>query len=84
MLRKTIATITIAGLIAVACAPSSIELTNATDDELDRACNALSKVNYDYYELNVLAIGGRILEVAASIHTDHTGPDKTQKYCEGR
>jgi hypothetical protein len=51
---------------------------------LDTACNALSKVGYDYYELNVLAIGGRTLDVAASIHTDHAGPDKTQKYCEGR
>ena len=66
-------------ILAIACAPSSIDLSNATDDELDTACNALSKVGYDYYELNVLAIGGRTLEVAASIHTDHAGPDKTQK-----
>ena len=84
LMRKAIAALTIAGLLAIACAPSSIGLSNATDDELDSACNSLSKVGYDYYELNVLAIGGRILEVAASIHTDHAGPDKTQKYCEGR
>ena len=71
-------------ILAIACAPSSIDLSNATDDELDTACNALSKVGYDYYELNVLAIGGRTLEVAASIHTDHAGPGKTQKFCEGR
>ena len=84
LMRKAIATLTIAGLLAIACAPSSINLSNATDDELDTACNALSKVGYDYYELNVLAIGGRTLEVAASIHTDHAGPGKTQKFCEGR
>ena len=83
-MRKTIAALTIAGLLAVACAPSSIGLSNATEQELDTACNALSKVKYDYYQLNVLAIGGRTLEVPASIHTDHAGPDKTQKYCEGR
>ena len=50
----------------------------------DQACNSLSQVGYDYYQLDPLAVGGRILEVAASIHTDHTGPDKTRKYCEGR
>ena len=83
-MRKAIAALTIAGLLAVACAPSSIGLSNATDDELDRACTALERVGYDYYQLNPLATGGRILEVAASIHTDHAGPDKTQKYCEGR
>ena len=83
-MRKAIVALAIAGLLAVACAPSSIELTNATDQELDTACNALSRVNYDYYQLNPLAVGGRILEVAASIHTDHAGPDKTRKYCEGR
>lgn len=83
-MRKAIAALVIAGLLAVACAPSSISLTNATDAELDQACSALSRVGYDYYQLNVLAVGGRILEVAASIHTDHAGPEKTRKYCEGR
>ena len=84
MLRNAISTVVIAGFLATACVPSSIDLSNATDDELDRACTALSQAGYDYYELNVLAVGGRILEVAASIHTDHAGPDMTQKYCEGR
>lgn len=83
-MRKFIAIISIAGVIAVACAPSSIDLVNATDNELDRACTALSRVGYDYFELDPLAVGGRILEVAASIHTDHTGPNKTRQYCEGR
>ncbi len=76
--------IAITTLLLIACAPSSVGLSNATDKELDKACNALSKVGYDYHQLNVLAIGGRTLEVAASIHTDHTGPEKTRKYCEGR
>lgn len=83
-MRKVIGILAIAGLLAMACAPSSIELTNATDSELDSACNALGRVGYDYYQLNVLAVGGRTLEVAASIHTDHSGPEKTRKYCEGR
>ncbi len=83
-MRKAIAALTIAGLFAIACAPSSIDLTNATEEELDTACNALSRVGYDYYQLNVMAVGGRVLEVAASIHTDHAGPEKTRKYCEGR
>lgn len=81
-MRTTIAAVLI--LLAVACAPSSVGLSNATDGELDTACDALAKVGYDYYELNVLATGGRIMEVAASIHTDHAGPEKTREYCEGR
>ena len=83
-MRKILAVLIIAGLIALACVPSSIEISNATDAELDQACAALSRVGYDYYQINVMVVGGRILEVAASIHTDHTGPDKTRKYCEGR
>ena len=83
-MRRALASLAISGMIAVACAPSSIDLSNATDQELDTACTALARVGYDYYKLNVIAIGGRTLEVAASIHTDHAGPDKTQKYCEGR
>ena len=64
--------------------PSAGEVTNASEEELDKACAALSRVGYDYYELNVLAIGGRTLEVAADIHTSHAGPDATRKYCEER
>ena len=70
------------GVLLAACAPSAVNLSNATDDELDRAYSALSRVGYDYYKLGV--VGGRILEVAASIHNDHTGPEKTREYCEGR
>ena len=83
-MRKAIAALTIVGLIAIACAPSSIGLSNATDQELDTACNALSRVGYDYHQINVMAVGGRITEVAAAIHVDHMGPEKTRKYCEGR
>lgn len=83
-MRKVLAVLITAGLIAVACVPSSVGITNATDEEIDRACTALSRVGYDYWQLDPLAIGGRIMEVAASIHTDHQGPDATRKYCEGR
>ncbi len=85
-MRKTLAPLIVAGIIVmtIACVPSSIEMTNATDEELNTACTALSRVGYDYYQLDPLAVGGRILEVAASIHTDHQGPEKTRKYCEGR
>ena len=83
-MRKSIVTLTIAGIFAIACAPSVVEITNATDEEIDRACNALSRVGYDYWQLDVLTIGGRTMEVAASIHTDHQGPEETREYCEGR
>ena len=83
-MRKAIAALTMAGLLAIACAPSAVGIANATDEEINRACNALSRVGYDYWQLDVLAIGGRTMEVAASIHTDHQGPEKTRKYCEGR
>ena len=83
-MRKTIAALTVAGIIALACVPSSVEITNATDAELDTACNALSRVGYDYWRLDILTVDGRTMEVAASIHTDHQGPEKTRKYCEGR
>ena len=83
-MHKIIGILAVVGLLIMACAPSSIELSNATDGELDRACNALGRVGYDYYQLNVLAVGGRTLEVAASINTDHAGPEKTREYCEGR
>ena len=78
-----ISSIMISG-IAAACVPAVVEISNATDAELDSACNALSKVGYDYWELDMIDIGGRTMEVAASIHTDHMGPQETQKYCEGR
>ena len=76
----------LAGAIAVsvACMPGAGEISQASDSELDRACSELSRVGYDYYRLDVLAVGGRILEVAADIHTAHTGPDNTREYCEGR
>ena len=69
---------------SVACTPGAGEISGASDSELDRACSALSRVGYDYYQLNVVEIGGRTLEVAADIHTANTGPDNTRKYCEGR
>jgi hypothetical protein len=82
MLRTAIAALLV--LLVVACAPSSIDLSNATDDELDTACTALSQAGYDYWQIADVTTSGRVMEVAASIHTDHPGPDATRKYCEGR
>ena len=85
-MKAKVASILLAGALAlsVACMPGAGEISQASDSELDRACSALSRASYDYYQLDVLAIGGRILEVAADIHTAHPGPDNTRKYCEGR
>ena len=70
--------------VTVACMPGAGEISGASESELDRACAALSRVGYDYWQLNVLEVGGRLMEVAADIHTAHSGPDNTRKYCEGR
>ena len=85
-MKAKVASILLAGalIVSVACMPGAGEISGASDDELDRACNVLSRVGYDYYQLDVTAIGGRLLEVAADIHTAHSGPDNTREYCEGR
>ena len=81
-----IRTILLAVMVAasVACMPGAGEISGASDSELDRACAALSRVSYDYWQLDPVAIGGRMMEVAADIHTAHSGPENTRKYCEGR
>ena len=81
-MRKLTLAITVAAFLALACMPAAGEITSATDQELDRACTVLRGVGYDYWRLN--AVGGRTLEVAADIHTAHSGPEQTRKYCEGR
>ena len=45
---------------------------------------AAERAGYDYWKLDGLATGGRTLEVAAAIHTDHPGPAATRSYCVGR
>ena len=84
MLRISMALLAGILAISVACMPGAGEISGASDSELDRACAALSRVGYDYWQLNVLDVGGRTLEVAADIHTAHSGPDNTRKYCAGR
>ena len=64
--------------------PSAGEISGASSAEVDRACRALRAVGYDYWKLDVVAIGGRTLEVAADIHTSHPGPAQTREFCEGR
>ena len=85
---RAIAGLLLAGAvaIAVACSPGiDVEdISGATDDELDRACNALQDAGYDIHELDALAVGGRIVEVAASIHALNPGPEQTREYCEDR
>ena len=85
-MRTRIVAILLAGAltVSIACMPGAGEISGASEAELDRACDALARVGYDYWQLNVLDVGGRILEVAADIHTAHTGPENTRKYCEGR
>ena len=70
--------------VSISCMPGAGEISGATNAELERTCNALSRVGYDYWQLNPIAIGGRMMEVAADIHTAHSGPENTRKYCEGR
>ena len=81
-----IGVVLLAGIFAVtvACGPKAGEISGATKAELDRACNVLAGVGYDYWQLNVMAIGGRTMEVAADIHTAHPGPKKTRDYCRAR
>ena len=78
----TLLTVVVAAVVA--CTPGAGEISGASDWELDRACAALSRVGYDYWQLDAVAISGRLMEVAADIHTAHTGPDNTRKYCKGR
>lgn len=63
---------------------SSVGMINASDSETRRACSALSRVGYDYWRLDPVAVGGRTMEVAAASHTDHSGPRATRDYCRGR
>ena len=85
ILKSIAGTIAIIGLfLAVACMPGAGEISGATNKELDAACAALRRVGYDYWSLNIISVGGRTLEVAADIHTAHSGPKQTREYCEGR
>ena len=71
-------------IITIACLPEAGEISGATSKEIRSACSSLKRVGYDYWRLDVLSTGGRIVEVAADIHTSHPGPQKTRAYCEGR
>ena len=70
-------------LLLTACV-SGVSSINATDREINSACNALRRVGYDYWEMDVTRVGGRVLEVAAAIHTDHPGPEATRAFCTSR
>ena len=72
--------------VAVACSPGvDVEdISGASDDELDRACEALEEAGYDVHELDAANLRGRIIEVAASIHALNPGPANTREYCEDR
>lgn len=69
---------------AVFAAIGDGNVSNATDAELSKACTRLKSVGYDYWRLDPVAAGGRTMEVAANIHTSHTGPVETRKYCKDK
>ena len=83
-MKALAAAIAIVVLTSVAGLACSVALTNASSSEIRRACTALSEVGYDYWQLDPVAIGGRTMEVAAAIHTDHSGPRATRDYCRSR
>ena len=74
----------VAVIVFASAACSSVQMTNASSSEIRRACTALSRVGYDYWRLDPVAVGGRTMEVAAAIHTDHSGPRATRDYCRSR
>ena len=76
--------VVVMSLVILSCSPSAGEISGASKGELDRACNALARVGYDHWNLDILAVGGRTLEVAADIHTAHPGPDNTREFCQDR
>lgn len=80
---RTVIIVTLTLLLVTACI-SAGDVSGATKSEVSKACRELRKVGYDYWNLNVLEIGGRTLEVAADIHTNHPGPAQTKAFCEGR
>ena len=84
-MRKAMAAFILAGILTIACALEAGDISNATDAELDNACNILSLYLYDYRWLDGPPIlSARTIEVAADINTVHPGPEETRKYCEGR
>ena len=83
-MKALAAAVAIVAITSAACLASSVGISNASDSEIRRACTALSQVGYDYWRLDPVAIGGRTMEVAAAIHTDHSGPRSTRDYCRSR
>ena len=77
--------------IAISCAgePSleptpTREFPNATDAELDEACEVLSRVGYDFERMSnpwTPITQKRVVEVAAMIDWNYTGPDNVRGFC---
>lgn len=81
--RFTLALIAVTLFASFGC--TSVEdVSGASKSEITSACSALSRVGYDYWQLDPIGVGGRTLEVAASIHTLKKGPDNVRKYCTSR
>ena len=77
----------------ISCNPASLlgpkvgDLSGATDAEISQACKLLASAKYDYWTLgmsNAVLYQGRLLEIAAEIHTLHPGPEQTKEYCVNR
>ena len=63
------------------------EFPNATDEELDQACQALSFVGFDFEAMSdpwTPIAPRRVVEVAAMIDWKYTGPDNARGYCRRR
>ena len=70
-------------LILTSCMEAG-DISNATEEELTMTCRSLASVGFDYWKIGDITMDGRTMEVAADIHTVHTGPDETRRYCEKR
>ena len=81
MTMRWIALIVFLSAIMAACSieePSSTDLVNASDEELRKTCVQLRAFRYDYW---LMEGPGRLMEIAAAIHTDHPGPAATEEFC---
>ena len=84
---KTVLAIMLLVTVAVSISCSSEptrEFPDATDEELDRACQVLSLVNFKYESMSDPwrpIAPRRVVEVAAMIDWKYPGPDNTRGYC---
>ena len=89
MLRKAVLVILLLGTITlvISCTGEPTptrEFPNATDAELDKACEVLSFVDYEFERMSdpwTPITEKRVVEVAAMIDWNYTGPDNARGFC---